>query len=286
MKRYIRKVLKKILTPKQRSMLRKMYRKPSAVCHNGTSRTDTQAYTDVCLKASSDKEFFKVFRRNPVYNQMLEHVSESQGREYLQVISGDSEVMGAIDKFKANDDYGGPMMYEYPGIGAISPNTLRYVKVLVDLKKHFQTLDNMNICEIGGGYGGQCRVINLYYRPATYQIVDLQSALALAQRYLANYTRHSALIYKKWNKLSKKDYDLVLSNYAFTELRRDVQDDYLDKVILSSKRGYITYNELTTKEFNSYKASELIEIIPGSKMLKEEPLTDPKNCIIVWGENA
>ena len=86
-------------------------------------------------------------------------------------------------------------------------------------------------------------------------------------------------------RVSQRDYDLVLSNYAFTELPRSVQDIYLNKVILRSKRGYITYNETTPSEFNSYKSSELIEIISGSRIFKEEPLTHPKNCIIVWGED-
>jgi len=94
------------------------------------------------------------------------------------------------------------------------------------------------------------------------------------------------LTYKTMNELSKRDYDLVLSNYAFTELPRAIQDVYLNKVILNSERGYITYNEITPREFNSCKSGELIEMIPGSRILKEEPLTHPKNCIIVWGENA
>ncbi len=40
------------------------------------------------------------------------------------------------------------------------------------------------------------------------------------------------------------------------------------------------------KSFNSYKPDELAAMIPGVKILKEEPLTHPKNCIIVWGANA
>ncbi len=85
------------------------------------------------------------------------------------------------------------------------------------------------------------------------------------------------------NELIQKDYDLVISNYAFTELPRPVQDIYLQKVILNSKRGYITYNEITPIEFKSYTSDELVAMIPGSKVFKEVPLTHPKNCIIVWG---
>lgn len=251
-----------------------------------TSVSDNQAYPQVCVQSSNDYRLFNNFKRNPIYNIILEHVSEKEGSEYLEVISRDPDILAAINDFKPNDNYGNPRMSEYPNIGIISPSTLRYIKVLVDIKTHFKTVDNLNICEIGIGYGGQCRVINAYYKPATYCLVDIQPALALAQRFLDNYILHSVLSYKTMNELGQGDYDLVLSNYAFTELPRTIQDVYLSKVILNSKRGYITYNEIAPKEFNSYKPDELIAIIPGSKILKEEPLTHPKNCIILWGSNA
>ena len=251
-----------------------------------TSLSDNQAYPSVCIQACNDYLVFNNFRRNPVYNQILEHVSEKQGSEYLQIISDDSDILAVINDFKMNDNFGNPRIYEYPNIGMISPTTLRYIKVLVDIKKEFLTADNLNICEIGVGYGGQCRIINAYYKPATYCLVDIQPALALAQRFLDNYLLHSVLTYTTMNELCPKEFDLVLSNYAFTELPRPIQDVYLNKVILKSKRGYITYNEITPKEFNSYKLDELVAMIPGSKILKEEPLTHPKNCIIVWGPNA
>ena len=258
--------------------------------HGNQSRDNydyyNQDYPQICIQASIDYRLFDNFRRNPNYNIVLEHVSEKQGSAYFQIISNDSDILAAINSFKPNDDYGNPRMYEYPNIGMVSPTTLRYIKVLADIKTHFHTADNLNICEIGVGYGGQCRIINAYYKPATYCLVDMQPVLALAERFLDNYILHSVLTYKTMNKLDRRDYDLVLSNYAFTELPRTIQDVYLSKVILNSKRGYITYNEHTPKEFNSYKSDELIAIIPGSKVLKEEPLMAPKNCIIVWGANV
>lgn len=270
-------------------MLRKLFQRIYSISipvRISTSLSDNQTYPQVCIQASNDYRFFNNFRRNSIYNQILEHVSEKQGSEYFQIISNDSEILAAINNFKPNDNYGNPRMYEYPNIGMISPSTLRYIKVLTDIKKHFQTLDTLNICEIGIGYGGQCRVINAYYKPASYCLVDIQPALALAQRFLDNYILHSVLTYKTMNELHQKEYDFVLSNYAFTELPRAIQDIYLSKVILNSKKGYITYNEITPREFNSYKSHELVAMIPGSKILKEEPLTHPKNCIIIWGTDT
>jgi hypothetical protein len=92
--------------------------------------------------------------------------------------------------------------------------------------------------------------------------------------------------YKTMNELKKQNYDLVISNYAFTELRREIQDVYLEKIILPSCRGYISYNEITPEYFRSYNRDELIKIIPNSHIVEEAPLTHPKNCIIVWGDRA
>ena len=89
--------------------------------------------------------------------------------------------MQGMDAFKSNDKYGSPFVFDYPGVENISPTTLRYIKVLSDLKKHFGPLDGMNICEIGVGYGGQCRIINSMYRPSTYTLVDIRPALRLGE---------------------------------------------------------------------------------------------------------
>ena len=250
-----------------------------------TSISDNKAYPNVCLQASNDHEHFKDFRRNKVYNEILEHVSQEQGKEYLDLIKEDAEIFSKIDTFKENDKYGNPRVFDYPSVGKISSTTLRYIKVLADLKALFGTMDNLNIVEIGAGYGGQCRIINSYFKPNSYCLIDIKPALMLAKRFLDHYIIHSRLIYKTMDELQEKEYDLLISNYAFTELPRPIQDIYLKKCILCSRMGYITYNELTPPEFKSYKKEELISIIPNSKIMEEVPLTHPNNCIIVWGVN-
>jgi hypothetical protein len=171
-----------------KQLLAKAFRKntASAARRMSTSLSNNQIYPQACLDASNDYRAFNSFRKNRIYNQILEHVPEEQGKAYLELISGHAAILDSMDLFKSNDDYGGPRMYHYPKVGLISPSTLRYVKVLCDLKMHFQTLDGLSICEIGVGYGGQCRVINAYFRPRAYTLIDIQPALALAQRYLDN----------------------------------------------------------------------------------------------------
>ena len=92
----------------------------------------------------------------------------------------------------------------------------------------------------------------------------------------------TSLVYRAMNELSTEIYDLVISNYAFTEMRRDIQDIYLEKVIYPSLRGYITYNDINPKDFNSYKKEELLHMIRSLKAMPEVGILDETDCILVW----
>lgn len=248
-----------------------------------TSLTDNIDYPEFCLKASLDYSIFKDFRRNEIYRIALEHDSFEQGLEYLEATKkSSSNVLDQINEFLKNDRIGNPEVFDYEGIGKIAPPTLRYIKILSDLESEFGTLDNLNICEIGVGYGGLCRIISSYFKVKTYTLVDLKPVLMLAQRYLDHYPLNTTLIYKTMNELPKDSYDLIISNYAFTELRREIQDIYLEKIILSATKGYITYNEINPEDFNSYTKEELIKIIPKIRVNQEVGILDPDDCTLVW----
>jgi putative sugar O-methyltransferase len=192
-----------------------------------------------------------------------------------------------IEEFKKNDAIGNPVIFPYEQIGEISPTTLRYMKIVSDIEREFGTLDNLSICEIGVGYGGLCRIIDSYFKSVrSYCLVDLEPVLRIAQKYLHHFKINTSILYKTADDLETHEtYDLVISNYAFTELRRDVQDIYLNKVILNSKRGYITYNDINPRDFNSYSIDELMAIIPNMRVLKEIELTDTRDRMLVWSEN-
>lgn len=274
-------MIKKILPKK---IIDRLNGNPSNFYRMSTSISDDQVYPDFCANASIASDLFLNFRKNPIYQKILEHVSKDIGKLYLDEIKRNlPNYLNYFEKFKENDLWGNPELFEYPEIGTISPSTLRYIKVYTDLRRLFGSLDDLKICEIGVGYGGQCRIINSGESPKEYALVDIKQALLLTQRYLDNYVLNSQVKYSTMNELEKKQYDLVISNYAFTELPRKIQDEYLKKVILNSDKGYITYNEISPAYFDSYDRNELRDLIPNSKIVDEKPLTHPKNCIIIWG---
>lgn len=253
---------------------------------NPTSLSDNEIYPKFCAEASLNSEVFKNFRSNSDYMEILEHLTEEQGNEYIEEIKkNDTSLLTPelVDEYRKNDEWGNPAVYKYENIGIFSPTTLRYIKVLSDLKKYFD-LQNHSITEIGVGYGGQCRIITSNIKINQYDLIDLKPVLDLTKKYLDNYPINSVLTYKTMNEIPKQKYDFVMSNYAFTELPRKIQKTYLKKIILNSNSGYITYNEICHKRFHSYTKEELLKILPNNpRIIEEKPLTHPKNCIIVWG---
>ena len=267
------------------SRLLRRLRRGRLVSVLGSSLSDNQRYPQACLDAALSYERFNAFRRNPDYQQILEQLGPDWGEAYWQAIRAMPALAAGMERFRANDQVGGPILYNFEGIGPFSPTTLRYVKVLGDLQRLFGPLAGLHIHEIGVGYGGQCRVIQASERPASYTLIDLQPALALCQRYLEQFCLTAPVRFRSMNELEESSSDLVISNYAFSELRRDVQDLYLTRVIRQARRGYMTLNRINPDDFDSYSYEELLATIPGSRLEPEIPLTHPGNAVLIWGFN-
>ncbi len=240
------------------------------------------SYRQVCQQAADYDAVFETFRQNPAYTPMLEHATESRGGQCQYLIRQNAEIYAAMEEFKRNDTVGGPELVEYPEIGKVAPSTLVYVKVLMDLTELFGSLEGGSICEIGVGYGGQCRIIDAYCDPLTYHLVDIPPALRLTQRYLDHFVLHGRVSYETMNEVCGYPTNLVISNYAYSELPKDVQDAYFEKIIRRSMYGYMTYNHIQP-EGMCYTAEEIAARIPGARIYREIPQTHPANCIIAWG---
>ena len=253
----------------------------SLASEDSTSITDVVEYTELCALAVKENSVFDKFRSCKEYREVLDHVSFKQGHGYLNQI----RVTGnSYSKFLdvAKNQIGSPFTYWYRGVGRISPTNLRYAKVSQDLENLFGTLDHFNIKEIGVGFGGQCSQILKLWKVEEYAIFDLDPVLELTKKFLDRQSLLPKVTLGIFDK-ETQEYDLVISNYAFSEIRRSVQEQYFTNVIAKAKRGYITFNEITPPEWKSFTSLELSKMIPGAEILQEIPLTHPGNSILVWG---
>jgi hypothetical protein len=253
-----------------------------------TSISDNDKYPVVCEAAANDESVFSVFKTIPAYTWILEHVSPDLGRSYLDFILEEYERDDVVEMCKdaiVNDKFGGsqPILYDIGNEKInITPSTLRYTKVFIDLLSHFEDISEMNVCEIGGGYGGQCLVAESLSGFKSWDIVDLKEANKLQQKYLdKNEVSDVRFISLETITELKDEYDLVISNYAFSECTREIQDIYVDKILKKSKHGYMTMNFITHYE-DLHSFETLSAVIDNIKDLEEKPNSFDTNRVYVW----
>jgi len=241
-----------------------------------TSVSDTRAYNSLCAAAAADPDVFATFKRQPAYTAILEHVSCDLGAAYLKAaIAQTPSLEATLDRFRDNDRLGKPHVCDFGTYGVFSPTTLRSVKVLSDLRTLFGPLDDFRIVEIGVGYGGQCFITHAGGGFRSYALIDLPSVLLLGSRYLEELGVPNVVVD------SEGPFDLVLSNYAFSECTRQVQEGYLRELIQPTPRGYMTCNFM-----DGLNRDELAARLPGARWIEERPLSAKGNEILVWGDKA
>lgn len=249
-----------------------------------TSISDDNIYPNFCKLAADNDDTFNTFRSNQNYTGILEHVSELQGSEYLKIIKTSyGDLLDNVEKYATSDIVGSPKKYNY-SIGSFSPTTIRYIKVMGDLVKEFGDLSDLDIVEIGCGYGGQAKIIMDVFNVKSYTLIDLKEVLELSKKFLKSVNVNMDKVnFKTMDELVPKNYDLLISNYAYTECTKEVQLEYFEKVVSKSKSGYITANFINDIFNLDYLSkNELLSLIPDAYTIEEKPKTHENNIIIAW----
>jgi hypothetical protein len=251
-----------------------------------TSISDSHENLDflkLCKLASEDQEIFSKFRSNKDFAKVLEHVDYWRGHLYAAKIRGKKPEIFLNDFIDRYETIGGPLQYKFRSFPICSPSILRYISVQLELNEYFGNLHELIITEIGVGYGGQAVTTSHFAKPKLYNLYDLPEVLGLAEKFTSSLAL--PVIFKYYDGRNPKtiDSDLIISNYAFSELERTLQVLYLKKVLLQSRMGYITWNDLSMKRLGGLSVDELLSAIPGSEVLEENPSTASGNVVIVWG---
>lgn len=259
-----------------------------ALFSNGVHQSDSQAtfYEAAVKKIVLNKKQFNRFRRVYDYREILEHVNFLQGKVYLDLYLSQSKANEANPEiFKANDKAGRPRRFYYSKIGFISPTTLRYMSVALDIRERTGSDYFPRIAEIGGGYGGQANILNLMKAYGNYYIYDLPDV----QRLIHEFSSRMPIDNIKLPNLSqgqKKNFDLLISNYAFSELPRMLQIEYLEKVIVRASHGYMLMNSglknSTGRSDGKLTIDELRKFILHLTVSEEFPKTSPDNYLVTW----
>lgn len=212
-----------------------------------------QSMIDLYLEACSDfvenDDKFDSFKRDSRYTPVLEHVSKDESLTYInEMKSKELLTQEVLESVKENDKYGTPVTYEYDGLGELSPSTIRYLKNSLDILDYFGSDASYdNIVEIGGGYGGLCKVFTSFVNFKKYTLFDLPEASKLSQKYLSKFeSLRGKVTFRDTDNVNQlRKVDLAISNYAFSECSSKYQEEYYNKVIKGAGKFYIIYNAFT-----------------------------------------
>jgi SAM-dependent methyltransferase len=144
-------------------------------------------------------------------------------------------------------------------------------------------LNNIDVVEIGGGYGGLCFFI---YKLAhlfdisinTYSIFDLQAPLMVQKKYLENLNIINLNYVELDDFKNIKENSFLISNYAFSEISLDLQKRYTTSVLNPYiSHGFLAWNNIDVYNFIDNK---------NIAIENEIPLTGPKNKYVSFKPNT
>ena len=270
-----------------RNRLRKKLRKISEFSSDSNlSDSQVSFYIDNIREILKSEDKLERFRRSYDYREILEHVNYKLGNQYLEQIK--VELPESWERTvlvnKVNDIFGNPYTYNYRKIGLISPTTLRYVYTAIEINRQLEIKPQDSVVEIGIGYGGQSAVMQRLFGIERITVFDLQEVQELARLYLRKIGSPIELI--DGNLKLQDSWDLAISNYAFSELPRELQLWYLEHVLARAQKGYMVMNSgmtnFTGRSSGKLRIEEIKEYIPNLVIASEQPKSGPDNYVAIW----
>jgi hypothetical protein len=236
-------------------------------------------YLEKCKLFSESDVAFSNFRRDNIYGRILEGGQRIVGKIHLDRMRG-KETMGFLldnaEKFRENDIYGNPVILDFEEIKQINPCTILYVSCLSDIKTFLGDFKPKKIIEIGGGFGGQCKVFSSIYDFDEYIMIDLPEAISLCKKYMSHFPE----IYSKITFITTEDLktikpieniDLFIAVASLAECDEETQNYYIDNFLLQSKFGYIVYNTAFSRAAIYVR---ILEKISRYFKISNEPVVD------------
>lgn len=218
------------------------------------------------------------FKSNDTYTFILEHVDYGLGTRYLNFIlsyfnkfyNDNKDIL--IKLCHDNDSIGQPNKYNFNNFTICSATNLRYIMHSLIILEYINkcNLNNIDIVEIGGGYGGLCFFINnlatlFNIKINSYSIFDLKEVLKLQEKYLAHLNIDNINFEHIDNIKNVKYNSFLISNYAFSEITMDKQINYTEKLLNPYiSHGFLSWNAIPVYKFIDNKEINVIDEIPLS----------------------
>jgi hypothetical protein len=226
------------------------------------SISGTMDWPRACAALASGALTSKNFRRIHAVRQVVETLGPVDGRHFARWIRDSAPGYLTDKRVAAIDAWGNPIRWPAACLGtprAFSPTTLRFLAHALWLKKEGFVKEGGTVVEIGVGFGGLA-AMNAIVSNATTIMIDLPpvakaAMLQMRELGLGNFASNDQ------SKATAGDVCFI-SNYAFTELSREMQDAYVDEFIRHADRGVILSNaSVFAQHMRSRDNNQIIELL-------------------------
>jgi hypothetical protein len=222
---------------------------------------------DVC-----DSNDISSFKYNSIYRVILEHLSPELGLQFLNCINNKTNIsMDVVKEFcELNDKVGTPILAPY-SFGLASPSSLRYIYQSHLILSNISTLyTDVNIIELGGGYGGLCLALKFFasdynVKINSYTIIDLYEITRLQRMYhnehgVKDVTYVDAMTYG--SRIPALPNSFLVSNYCYSELSLEDRQTYDIHLLPKINAGFMAWNNRASgaevlKNFNVVENPEV-----------------------------
>ena len=195
-------------------------------------------YINMCISFVKDNTLFKNFKREPHFQKILEGNELDVGEIALKSIDNlgkREEFVELLPLFKENEKIGNPQLLFFEGIGKVAPSTIIYANTYFEIKKLLNKNTPKKIVEIGGGYGGLCKILSSVYNFQEYILVDLPEVIELCKKYLSNFKQLNGKIkFVYVSEIDNVDFsntDLVIADSSLAECNIETQILYTKKIL-------------------------------------------------------
>lgn len=213
----------------------------------------------------AEGKLFETFKTHPDVMYMLEHVTRTQAELYMATIA---QRHGTIplslwDQVVQNDAVGGARKESFSSMpflqrqepDQVSPSTIRYLMFAMDAMKLVRDRGHpVRIVEIGGGYGGLCKVFldvcQAYQVPVeSYTILDTEQPSRFQAKYLSVVDHQTDVEINccTFDQVKERSrFDLCISTFCYSELDPPFRARYRTQLLPFCNRGYMAWNNLQT----------------------------------------
>ena len=234
----------------------------SSVLPGDNSISGTMDWPLACSALVSGAWTTRNFRNTHAVRQVVETLGPVDGKHFAEWIKAHAPEYLTDRNVAAVDTWGDPIRWPGCLLGtprAFSPTTLRYLAHALWLKQKGYVKEGGTIIEIGVGYGGLA-AMNALVSKATTIMVDLDPVTKTAMQCMKDLGlgEYATTDYRK----ATEGKACFVSNYAFTELSRELQDAYASEWIQNTECGVILSNAAVFSDhMHSRNNKEIIEML-------------------------